>query len=239
MYKMKILLISLTFFSVLTPGAMAEKWELQNAGSGDVTVYIREKGEYNEYRAEIVLDFPLQSVLGFIRGSENADWIDKTDNFVSKPLNSHESCNCHEFDSFGFERNILYYAEQEKSLCGSEIDINFSYEKNSKCAENISSIPENCTDVEDRYRVSEFYGYYKLIPLEKSKTKVVMYNFIDPGFGDDIFGKIKKHQFLKGAPDSINQTLLNLKELLTASEKYHNVSFKCDENGYLVDLIFR
>ncbi|MGH7884985.1 MAG: hypothetical protein ACRENO_04735, partial [Thermodesulfobacteriota bacterium] len=139
----------------------------------DIQILSRQKNEYKEYMGEAILDFPIESVLGFVRSNENGDWIDNTDNFDSVLLNYFESCICHEFRSFGFRRKILYYAMQEKSLCGSPIIINFGIDPQRRCNIEKDLILDNCSDINSSYQVNEFYGYYKLVPIEKNKTRVV------------------------------------------------------------------
>ncbi|MGH7884514.1 MAG: hypothetical protein ACRENO_02320, partial [Thermodesulfobacteriota bacterium] len=62
-----------------------------------------------------------------------------------------------------------------------------------------------------------------------------IYNYIDPKFGDDFFGKMKKQQFLGGAADSLFQTLLNLKQELKLLNKSYNTSFECSKDGFLIE----
>lgn len=221
--------------------ATAEEWRVEQIDEKfaktqpDIKIFSRKRGEYKEYMGEVVLEASIESVYGLVRDTENFEWIKNTKKFDVKELNFFESCVCHEFRSFGFRRKILYVARQEKSLCGSPITIYFGESGKDKCGESIAQEFNNCSEIKNRHKINIFRGFYKLIPLEENKTKFIIYQHIDPKFGDDFFGKMKKMKFPKSISEAFFETLSNFKNELFLPNNYSGSSFKCDEQGFVIN----
>ncbi len=231
-----IFFIILFFISIDT--AIAEDWMLEQIdkelvkNDPDIKILSRKKGEYKEYLGEVTIEGSLESVSGLIRDVENFKWIKNTKSFDVEELNFFESCVCHEFKSFGFRRKILYVARQERGLCNSPIIIHFGESSEGKCDVNSKEL-NNCSEIKKKHKVNEFSGFYKLIPLEKDKTKVIIRQYSDPKFGDDFFGRMKKKKFPDAAAEALFETLSGFKKEFSLTNKYSNRSFKCDEDGFI------
>lgn len=236
-----ILFFIITLFTPISI-AIARQWMVEQIDEDiaksepGIKILSRKRGEYKEYMGEVVIEAPIESVSGLIRDVENFRWIKNTKKFDVKELNFFESCVCHEFKSFGFRRKILYVARQEKSLCNSPITIYFGEKDDGKCDIGNQGVLNNCSEIKKKHEVNEFSGFYKLIPLSKKKTKVIIQQYSDPKFGDDFFGRMKKDMFPKAASEAFFLTLSSFKnELTSINNKYSNISFKCDEKGFIVD----
>lgn len=228
------------FFFIITfmmsADSLSQDWMPNDVSTDEVQIYTAKKGEFSKIRGEIVLQHPIQQILGFIREDSSSSWVENTKHFDAVDINFHESCICHEFKSFGFRRKVLYFAEQEKGKCGNDIQIDFDFKNNPKCSDSYSNLPEGCRIIDEDNTVDDFYGSYRLTPVGEAKTKVLMNIYVDPGFGSDLIGMFKKSQFIKGAPYSVFQTLLNLKKAVKGWSDKHKAAFKCSEDGVLVDV---